>query len=192
MGKLLDGLCHILGQKTYDEKIQEFKKVRNKYLNEALEEYECNGKTLEDYVSERAKIDLNPNDNVQKYKSDLKRWFLRTKEAFNKIVPHDYAPIANSTGGKLWLEKMAMKDSDFPLIFYIKDSEDMIADIGYIDEAKGLFYHKNRDELAHWLTRYPRPNKYRKHRVTIVHEYKEKEKPKKKNTRPRRKKRNAE
>lgn len=181
--------CFMLGRKTDEEKISIIQQNRNKYRKEAMEEYKS--KTLDGWLDERAKMDLNPNDNIAKYKADLKRWFKRTAEAFNFVVPYKWLHNTyTSKPAELWREKFGIKDKDFPLIYYIKDSEQMLNDIGY--ERYVDYNFRNTDcyeenPLGHWLVRYPRPWKYKKHRVTITHEYKETSKKK----RPRRKKRNG-
>ncbi|WP_307971328.1 hypothetical protein [uncultured Brachyspira sp.] len=126
------------------EQSQEFTdeclKFRKKYRKEAMESYKSNN--LNSWIDERARMDLNPNDNIQKYKSDLKRWFLRIKDYYNKNYLRDVDVYE-------WRKKLKITDNDFPWVYYIEDDKNMCHNVGLYN-----LYIKEFNKLSHEIHDY--------------------------------------
>lgn len=139
MGKFLDFIMdYSLGRRTCNNLLN----FRKKYRKEAMEEYEST--TLYGWINERAEADLNPDDNVKKYKTDLKRWFLRVKEAYNTNFSWNGISLPKNEKEE-WKKKLEITNNDFPLVYYIKESDKMNKDIGY---EIFLDYHRNTAEYS--------------------------------------------
>lgn len=166
MGKFWD---YVLGKTDENKKYEKWLSLRRKYKKEALEEYES--RDLNGWLDERIEMDLNPADNVKKYRADLKRWFLQTKEAYNANPPK----LSSEWGGSLMskseksdlFRKFEITDKDFPLIYYIKDSEQMNNDIGYEISFRCCKYYEE-EPIAYMLTQCPDPYNYRKSNLTVI------------------------
>lgn len=162
MGKFLDSL---LGKDSERKKYENYVTFKQKYRKEAMKEYKSD--SLEGWLDERVEIDLKPDDYVKKYRADLKRWFLRTKEAYNSrsLFSGEWGQSALSkTEQNEWYQKFKMTDDDFPLIYYVKDSDKMNKNMGY---EIFLNYHYGLPEstfpIEFNLNQCPDPVFYRKH-----------------------------
>lgn len=159
MGEIFDFL---IGRTSKRDKLNDYLKYQKKYKKEAMEEYES--KNLDGWLNERAEMDLNPSDNVKKYKADLKRWFLRTKEVYNQNRT-PFKEIFSSSERNEWKRKFEITNNDFPLIYYIKDSESMNNDIG-VDVME--WGYEDYCPIYNELIQCPEPGDYVKSRLTVM------------------------
>ena len=163
MGKFLDFL---MDYNSGRKRCNEFLDFRKKYKKEAMEEYESNN--LEGWINERAEMDLNPDDNVKKYKTDLKRWFLQVKEAYNSNFSWDRISLPADEKEK-FEKKLEISNNDFPLIYYIKDSSKMNKNIGYeVNLEYEYDYMEEEDSLSYYLLHCPEPRNYMKSHLTVM------------------------
>lgn len=154
MGEIFDFLT---GKSKTLEFIKIVKSNRTRYRNQAMKDYKST--QLDDCIEERAKTDLHPKDNVKKYKSDLYKWFKRSKDAYNQWMnKHSDSILRGITDSEKmkFIEYAKITDNDFPLIYHIKDLAKKMREIGY--EVYSLNEH---EDIIKAKKACPKPNLYR-------------------------------